>query len=388
MFLDDTACNLASLNLTRFWDAERGEIRIGDYVHGVHLWTMVLEISVAMAQFPSEPIARRSYDYRTLGLGYANLGALLMLMGVPYDSTPRSRGLRRPRRVLTGESYATSARMASELGPFPRYAANRDGMLRVIRNHRRAAYAVAGSEYEGLAIRPVPLDPVQTPRDLLDASRKAWDAALALGEEHGFRNAQVSVIAPTGTIGLVMDCDTTGVEPDFALVKFKKLAGGGYFKIINASVPPALSRLGYAGAAGRRHRQVRDRLGQPAAGPHPAPRRPAGARLHDDAITRVEAQLASAFDLKFAFNPYTLGKEFCRDRLGLSDAQLADPTLDLLAAVGFSRDEIDQANTWVTGTMTVEGAPHLKSEHLAVFDCANKCGRTVGASSPWRGTSG
>jgi ribonucleoside-diphosphate reductase alpha chain len=375
MFLDDTACNLASLNLTQFWDAEKGAVRIDDYVHGVHLWTMVLEVSVAMAQFPSKAIARRSYDYRTLGLGYANLGALLMLMGVPYDSSKGRAVCGALAAVLTGEAYATSARMAAELGAFPRYAANADAMLRVVRNHRRAAHAAPAAEYEDLTIRPVPLDPNQTPRDLLDASRKAWDSALALGQQHGYRNAQVSVIAPTGTIGLVMDCDTTGIEPDFALVKFKKLAGGGYFKIINTSVPPALARFGYTDA------QIDD-IVKYAIGWGSLRRAPT---LHhdalrargftDDAIARVEAQLASAFDIKFAFNPYTLGKEFCRDVLGLTDAQLADPTLDLLAAIGFSRDEIDQANTWVTGTMTLEGAPHLKAEHLPVFDCANKCGK-------------
>jgi ribonucleoside-diphosphate reductase alpha chain len=375
MFLDDTACNLASLNLTQFWDADRGVVRVDDYIHGVRLWTMVLEVSVAMAQFPSKAIARRSYDYRTLGLGYANLGALLMLMGLPYDSSKGRAVCGALAAILTGEAYATSARMAGELGPFPRYAANREGMLRVIRNHRRAAFAAAGSEYEGLTIRPVPLDPAQTPRDLLDASRRAWDDALQLGEQHGYRNAQVSVIAPTGTIGLVMDCDTTGVEPDFALVKFKKLAGGGYFKIINTSVPPALRRLGYSEV------QIDDivkyatgwgSLRQAPTVHHEALK---ARGFTEDVINRLEAQLASAFDLKFAFNPYTLGKEFCRDALGLTDAQLADPTLDLLGTIGFSRDEIDQANTWVTGTMTLEGAPHLRAEHLPVFDCANRCGK-------------
>jgi ribonucleoside-diphosphate reductase alpha chain len=375
MFLDDTACNLASLNLTQFWDAAKGGLRIDDYVHGVHLWTMVLEVSVAMAQFPSRAIARRSYDYRTLGLGYANLGALLMLMGVPYDSSKGRAVCGALAAILTGEAYATSARMASELGPFPRYAHNADAMLRVIRNHRRAAHAAPAAEYDGLTIRPVPLDPAQTPRDLLDASRKAWDAALALGEQHGYRNAQVSVIAPTGTIGLVMDCDTTGIEPDFALVKFKKLAGGGYFKIINTSVPPALRRFGYTES------QIDDivkyaigwgSLKQAPSIHHDALR---ARGFTDELVARIESQLVSAFDLKFAFNPYVLGKEFCRDVLGLTEAQLADPTLDLLGAIGFSRDEIDQANTWVTGTMTLEGAPHLKAEHLPVFDCANKCGK-------------
>jgi len=385
MFLDDTACNLASLNLMRFWDRKEG-FRIEDYSHATRLWTIVLEISVMMAQFPSAPIARRSYDYRTLGLGFANLGALLMVMGIPYDS-PRGRAVCGAlTAILTGHAYAQSALLAAELGPFARYEANRDAMLRVIRNHRRAAYAAPPHEYEGLqvagqgyaaglATRPVPIDPLHAPQDLLDAAREAWDEALALGQRHGFRNAQVSVIAPTGTIGLVMDCDTTGVEPDFALVKFKKLAGGGYFKIINQSVPPALERLGYtpsqvddivkyatgratlAGAPGVTHETL------------------AAKGFMPEILERLEAQLASAFDIKFAFNPYMLGRDFCRDALRIDEAKLADPSFDLLEALGFSRDEIEAANAYATGTMTLEGAPHLKVEHYPVFDCANRCGK-------------
>ncbi|MEQ1507277.1 MAG: adenosylcobalamin-dependent ribonucleoside-diphosphate reductase, partial [Myxococcota bacterium] len=342
MFLDDTACNLASLNLIRFHDAmapnggsATGEFRIDDYVHAIRLWTMVLEVSVAMAQFPSDEIARRSYEYRTLGLGFANLGALLMVMGIPYDSA-RGRGVCAAlSAILTGEAYATSARMAAELGPFARYAANRDAMLRVIRNHRRAAYAAPADEYEGLAIRPVPLDPTGTPKDLVDTARRAWDDALRLGVEHGFRNAQVSVVAPTGTIGLVMDCDTTGIEPDFALVKFKKLAGGGYFKIINLSVPPALARLGYTPAQidaivtyATGHASL---VGAPGIDHDALRARGFGA----DLIAKIESQLATAFDIKFVFNPWTLGKEFCTDVLRLTEAQLADPALDLLEAIGF-----------------------------------------------------
>jgi len=375
MFLDDTACNLASLNLLRFYDAETGDFQIDEYMHGVRLWTMVLEVSVAMAQFPSEAIARRSYDYRTLGLGFANLGALLMMMGTAYDS-PKGRAVAGCLTAsLTGEAYATSARMASELGPFARFEANGDAMMRVIRNHRRAAHGSSPHEYEGLAIRPVPIDPVHAPRELLESARTAWDDALRLGEKHGYRNAQVSVLAPTGTIGLVMDCDTTGVEPDFALVKFKKLAGGGYFKIINQSVPPALASMGYApvqveamvryatghgtlvGAPGINHETLKVRGFSP------------------EVLERVEAQLESAFDVKFVFNPWTLGKDFCKETLHLTDTQLADPTLDLLQAIGFSRDEIATANAFATGTMTLEGAPHLRDEHLSVFDCANRCGR-------------
>ncbi len=375
MFLDDTACNLASLNLVRFYDPDTGVFRVDDYRYGVQLWTMVLEISVAMAQFPSEAIARRSYDYRTLGLGFANLGALLMVMGVPYDSNEGRAVAGALSSVLTGESYAQSARMSGELGPFARYTDNKDPMMRVVRNHRRAAHSAPGSEYEDLSVRPVPLDPTDTPKDLLHAARQAWDDALSLGNTHGYRNAQVSVIAPTGTIGLVMDCDTTGVEPDFALVKFKKLAGGGYFKIINLSVPPALKRLGYtdsqveaivayatghgtlAGAPGVNHETLRAK------------------GFTAELVELVESQLASAFDIKFAFNPFTLGSEFCTEGLGLTEEQLTDPALDLLAAIGFSRTDIDAANEFATGTMTLEGAPHLRDEHQPVFDCANRCGR-------------
>jgi len=379
MFLDDTACNLASLNLMQFHDAARATFDLEGYIHAIRLWTTTLEISVAMAQFPSVAIARRSYDYRTLGLGFANLGALLMVLGVPYDS-PRGRALCGAlSAILTGESYAQSARMAEALGPFARYEANKASMLRVIRNHRRAAHNAPAGEYEALSIRPVGIDPshlnASADQPLAKAARQAWDDALALGERHGFRNAQVTVIAPTGTIGLVMDCDTTGVEPDFALVKFKKLAGGGYFKIINTSVPPALKRLGYsdpqidaivkhatghgtlAGAPGVNHEALR-------------------ARGFDDAtIQRVDAQIPSAFDIKFVFNAYTLGRDFCRDVLHLTDAQLSDPTFDLLTGIGFTREHIDAANAHATGTMTLEGAPFLRAEHLPVFDCANKCGR-------------
>ncbi len=375
MFLDDTACNLASLNLMRFYDPESATFLLEDYVHGVTLWTTVLEISVAMAQFPSDAIARRSYDYRTLGLGYANLGALLMVMGIPYDSPDGRAVAGSLTAILTGESYAQSARMAGELGPFPRYESNKADMLRVIRNHRRAAMHAASDSYEGITIRPVPLDPIHVPKNLLKAARKAWDSALSLGEEHGFRNAQVSVIAPTGTIGLVMDCDTTGIEPDFALVKFKKLAGGGYFKIINQSVPPALRTLGYTEAQVDAMIRYATGHGSLVGAPHVNHETLAAKGFTPDVLAKVEDSLGSAFDIKFVFNPYTLGREFCRSVLQLSDEQLADPTLDLLEAIGFTRAQITAANSYATGTMTLEGAPHLRNDHLPIFDCANKCGR-------------
>ncbi|MBJ94134.1 MAG: ribonucleoside-diphosphate reductase, adenosylcobalamin-dependent [Rickettsiales bacterium] len=375
MFLDDTACNLASLNLMRFYDTRTHKFDIEGYRHGIRLWTRVLEISVAMAQFPSEAIARLSYDYRTLGLGYANLGALLMVMGLPYDSDEARAICGSLTAILCGEAYTQSALMAEQLGPFPNYADNRDHMLRVIRNHRRAAYAVDPSEFEELATLPVSIDARFAPADMLKAARHAWDTALELGQAHGYRNAQVTVIAPTGTIGLLMDCDTTGVEPDFALVKFKKLAGGGYFKIINESVPPALRRLGYSDEEirgiidySRGHGTL---LGAPVINHETLRRR----GFDDVALAKVEDVISTAFDVKFAFNRFTLGDDFCRNELGLSEAQLLDPSFDLLSALGFSEEEIRTTNQYACGTMTVEGAPGLKEEHLPIFDCANKCGR-------------
>ncbi|MEK6709520.1 MAG: vitamin B12-dependent ribonucleotide reductase [Nitrospinota bacterium] len=375
MFLDDTACNLASLNLVRFLDLESGRFRVDDFRHAVRVWTVALEISVLMAQFPSVAIARRSYDYRTLGLGYANLGTLLMLLGIPYDSPDGEAWCGGITAVMTGCAYAASAEMAGELGPFPRYHANREHMLRVLRNHRRAAYNAPAHEYELLSKPPVGVDPARCPAHLLAAAREAWDDALALGYRHGFRNAQTTVIAPTGTIGLVMDCDTTGIEPDFALVKFKKLAGGGYFKIINQSVPAALRRLGY----GEDH--IRDIVaycrgrGTLTSAPHINPESLKAKGFTDKAIERVEAALEGAFELPFAFNKHILGEEFCRERLGLTAEQLGGWNLNLLEAIGFAPAQIREANDYVCGKMTIESAPHLKEEHLAVFDCANKCGR-------------
>src|SRR5690606_10729888 len=245
MFLDNTACNLASLNLMRFVDVETGEFHIDDFRHATRLWTIVLEISVLMAQFPSPEIARLSYDYRTLGLGYANLGTLLMILGMPYDSDEARAYAGAVTALMTGEAYATSAEMASVLGPFPEYEKNAPHMLRVIRNHRRAAYDAPAEEYEGLSVLPMGINAEAAPKDIHEAAKQAWDVALERGERYGYRNAQTTLLAPTGTIGLLMDCDTTGVEPDFALVKFKKLAGGGYFKIANQSIAPALRNLGY-----------------------------------------------------------------------------------------------------------------------------------------------
>ncbi len=375
MFLDDTACNLASLNLMAFRGAD-GRFAVDDFVHAVRLWTIVLEISVAMAQFPSREIALRSWRFRTLGLGYANLGGLLMSLALPYDSREGRAMCAAITALMTGEAYQVSAEMAEALGPFPGFAENRPHLLRVLRNHRRAAQSLSEG-YEGLGTLPVPLDASACPdAGLLAAARRAWDEAVAAADRIGVRNAQVSVIAPTGTIGLVMDCDTTGIEPDFALVKFKKLAGGGYFKIINRMVPKALETLGYDdrqieaitayavgrgtldGAPGLDHAALRAR------------------GFTEEALRRLEAALPTAFDIRYAFNRFVLGDAFCRERLGLTEAELADPKLNLLERLGFSREQIETANAWCCGTMTVEGAPHLQEAHLAVFDCANPCGRT------------
>ncbi|MBD3764372.1 MAG: vitamin B12-dependent ribonucleotide reductase, partial [Rhodobacterales bacterium] len=373
MFLDDTACNLASINLLTFWKDDRFDAEA--YVHACRLWTLTLEISVMMAQFPSKEIARLSYDFRTLGLGYANIGGLLMTMGLGYDS-PEGRSLCGAlTAILTGVAYATSAEMAGELGAFPGYGRNAEHMLRVIRNHRRAAYGDRAG-YEALNVNPVPLDFAHCPeKSLIALAREAWDEALSLGQKHGYRNAQVSVIAPTGTIGLVMDCDTTGIEPDFALVKFKKLAGGGYFKIINRSVPAALKSLGYAPA--QVAEIVAHAVGHGSLGNCPAINHTAlvghGFGLRE--IEKIEAALPTAFDIRFVFNQWTLGEDFCQGTLGIPAEKLADPNFDLLRHLGFTRAQIEAANDHVCGTMTLEGAPHLKPEHLSVFDCANPCGK-------------
>ncbi|UZD92305.1 vitamin B12-dependent ribonucleotide reductase [Cognatishimia activa] len=373
MFLDDTACNLASMNLLTF--LKDGKFQAEDYVHATRLWTVTLEISVMMAQFPSKEIAQLSYDFRTLGLGYANIGGLLMNMGMSYDSEDGRALTGALTAILTGVSYATSAEIAGELGPFSGYKRNADHMLRVIRNHRNAAYG-ASDGYEDLAVKPVPLDLANVPdQDLAKLAMASWDEALALGEKHGYRNAQVSVIAPTGTIGLVMDCDTTGIEPDFALVKFKKLAGGGYFKIINRSVPSALEKLGYGSA--QIEEIISYAVGHGTLGNAPAinPTTLKGHGFTQAELDKVEGALATAFDIRFVFNHFTLGEEFVTGTLGVPAAKLMDPEFNLLSHLGFSKADIDAANDHVCGTMTLEGAPHLKEEHLPVFDCANPCGK-------------
>ncbi len=375
MFLDDTACNLASLNLLQFADRTSNAFRIGEFEHAVRLWTIVLEISVMMAQFPSRQIAELSYKYRTLGLGYANIGGLLMTSGIPYDSDAGRAICGAITAVMTGVAYATSAQMAGELGPFPGYEPNRDNMLRVMRNHRRAAYGET-SGYEDLSTNPVALLHDDCPdAALIEHAQAAWDQAVELGEKHGYRNAQATVIAPTGTIGLVMDCDTTGIEPDFALVKFKKLAGGGYFKIINRAVPKALRTLGYSESQIAEIEAYAVGHGNLNQAPAINPGALKAKGFTDEKIDALNAALASAFDIKFVFNQWTLGEEFCRDTLGIDEQQLADIDFNMLSFLGFSRRDIDAANIHVCGAMTLEGAPALKDEHLPVFDCANPCGK-------------
>ena len=374
MFLDDTACNLASLNLMQF-RKDNGNFDVAAYEYSLRLWTLVLEISVMMAQFPSDKIAQLSFDYRTLGLGYANIGGLLMASGLAYDSDAGRAICAGLTAILTGISYKTSAEIASELGAFKKYPENKDNMLRVIRNHRRAAYGLEKG-YEGLHILPVPFIKEEClQKDIADSAIRAWDDALMLGEKYGYRNAQTTVIAPTGTIGLVMDCDTTGIEPDFATVKFKKLAGGGYFKIINRTIPEALKKLGYDDTHIKEMTDYAVGRGT---------LRGAEFISHDilqqkgftqDIIDTIESALKGAFDIRFVFNRWTLGDEFCKNILKLSDEQLQDINFDILSHLGFTKHQIEETNIYVCGAMTLENAPHLKQEHLPVFDCANPCGR-------------
>lgn len=374
MFIDNTACNLASLNLVKFFDADKRQFDIRGLKHSARLWTVVLEISVLMAQFPSKEIARLSYEFRTLGLGYANIGTVLMLSGIPYDSDEALAITGAVTAIITGTAYATSAEMAKELGPFKAYAHNREHMLRVIRNHRRACYNAPDDEYEGLTIKPMGLSEEHCPKELLQAARDSWDEALKKGEKYGYRNAQVTVIAPTGTIGLLMDCDTTGVEPDFALVKFKKLAGGGYFKIANQAIRPALKNLGYSEEAIEQILTYVNGTLTLDGAPYINRQSLAQLGFTEDDLAKVEKVLPTVFELSFAFNVWTLGEE-CLKRLGFTSDQYEAPDFHLLKELGFTEEQIEAANDHICGMLTVEGAPHLKEEHYPVFDTANKCGK-------------
>jgi ribonucleoside-diphosphate reductase alpha chain len=368
MFLDDTACNLASVNLTKFLRTD-GSFDVEGYRHACRVFFVAQEVLVDLSSYPTADIARNSHDYRPLGLGYANLGSLLMSLGIPYDSRQGRAIAAALTAIMCGHAYRASAEMAASAGPFPGYAKNREPMLRVMRMHRDAAY-----EIDRDACR-MPSDTGAARSDLYRAACEDWDDAVRLGEESGYRNAQATVLAPTGTIGLLMDCDTTGVEPDFALVKFKKLAGGGYFKIVNQTVPRALRGLGYG------EREVQEIVAYVSgtntllAAPHINRRTLKEKGLADDDLSKVEAALVGVFDLDSAFAPWVLGEE-TYDRVGATKDVRGTKRFSLLEHLGFSRAQIDEAQDGIVGRMTIEGAPHLKQEHYAVFDCANRCGKT------------
>ena len=372
LFLDNTACNLASLNLVKFYDDEKQEFDIASYKHALRIWTIVLEISVEMAQFPSKEIAQGSYDYRTLGLGYANLGSLLMRKGIAYDSKLGRAIAGALTAMLTGEAYKASAEMAGIVGTFPRYKENADNMLRVMNNHRKAAYD--SNDYEGLSHDLIAIDQDLCPEDLLAAAQLSWDEAVELGTKNGYRNAQATVLAPTGTIGLLMDCDTTGVEPDFALMKFKKLAGGGYMKIVNQSVGPALDALGYE--ANEVTEIINYVIGSMSLENSPYVNKQSLIEkgLNEEDVAKIEAALPGAFEIQHAFNVFVLGEETLKG-LGIPEEEYTSFDFNLLETLGYSRNEIAQANLDICGTQKIEGAPYLKEEHLDVFDCANKCGK-------------
>jgi ribonucleoside-diphosphate reductase alpha chain len=358
MFLDDSACNLSSLNLTKFLRSD-GHFDLEAYRHAIRIFLVAQEILVDFSSYPTESIAKNSHDFRPLGLGYANLGTLLMLLGVPYDSDKGRAIASALTAVLSAGAYAASADMAASKGPFPRFVENREPMLRVMRMHRDEAYAI---------------DQGDCPEALYRAACDEWDRALELGEKWGYRNAQTTVLAPTGTIGLLMDCDTTGIEPDFALVKFKKLAGGGYFKIVNQSVPAALRRLGYT------ELQIQEIVAYVSGtntllvAPHVNRATLEARGLNRDDLEKAEAALPSVFDLNLAFAPWVLGRETYQ-RLGIDTDTASKPGFTLLRHLGFSQEEIEEAGETIVGRMTIEGAPHLKEEHYPVFDCANRCGR-------------
>ena len=375
MFLDDTACNLASINLMKFYNPKTGVFDVDDFRHACRLWTLTLETSVAMAQFPNAEIARKSYEYRTLGLGYANLGALLMIMGIPYDSE-KSRAITGAiTALLTGASYAASAELASEMRPFSQYEKNKEHMMRVMRNHQRVLLDSDQLEYEGLSVFPQGVCADNCPNSLMVAAKKAWGDALTLGEKYGFRNAQTTCIAPTGTIGLLMDCDTTGIEPDYALVKYKKLAGGGYFKIINQSVPHALQRLGYESNEIRSIIDYCTGTANLDDAPHINLDTLKSKGFTDEVLANIQDELPKVFDITFAFNKFVLGESFCKDVLGISGEKLDSFDFSMLSHLGFSDQDIEEANNAICGTMTLEGSPYLKKEHYSVFDCANTCGK-------------
>ena len=383
MFLDDTACNLASINLLPYYNLDTHTFQIEEFRHSVRLWTTTLEISVLMAQFPSESITRKSYDYRTLGLGYCNIGSLLMHMGIPYDDERAYAICGAITSIMCGETYATSAEMATILGAFPDYEKNSEDMLRVMHNHRRAAYDAPNEEYEGITVPPIGINAKKCPKDLLDAARSSWDRAVREGEEHGYRNAQTTVIAPTGTIGLVMGADTTGVEPQYSLVQFKTLAGGGSLRIVNKGVPNALRRLGYSDSQTKAIEEYIIGTGHLRGCPTLSVERLNNAGFTAKRLKSIEGKMSDVFDLRSAFAPSILGRKFCTETLGMSESDYGDPFFDTLGFIGFTSEEVDSANVHVFGYNTIEGAPGLRDEHLAVFDCATPCGKYGKRSIAW-----
>ncbi len=358
MFLDDSACNLSSINLAKFLRSD-GSFDIEGYHQAIRIFFMAQEILVDFSSYPTFDIARNSHDYRPLGLGYANLGSVLMQLGIPYDSEKGRAMAAGLTAILCGHAYQVSAEMAREKEAFRGFDLNREPMLEVMKMHQSEAYKIDA----------------HCPADILKAAQKDWDTAVQLGEQFGYRNAQATVLAPTGTIGLLMDCDTTGIEPDFALVKFKKLAGGGYFKIINQSIPPALKRLGY------NTREISEIVayirgtGSLRGTPYINTESLKEKGFAEDEIQKIEAKLESVFELTQAFHPHAIGASHL-ERLGFSKSQWESSSFNLLKALGFTQEEIDEAGRVICGRMTIEGAPHFKAEHLPVFDCANKCGAT------------
>ncbi len=369
MFLNDSACNLASINLTKFM-GEDGNFDIEGYRQAIRVLITAMEILVDYASYPTKTIAQNSHDYRPLGLGYANLGTLLMRLGIPYDSDEGRTFCGALTSTMCGDAYATSAEIAESKGPFPGFAKNREPMLDVMKKHRAFAYRLGETSFPGMVDEQAP----SIPDALIRAARESWDQAVALGDRHGYRNAQSTVLAPTGTIGLLMDCDTTGIEPDFALVKFKKLAGGGYFKIVNESVPVALRNLGYNEA------QITDIVAYVrgtntfTGAPHLSRSELLAKGLTEQEIRKAEGALLSAFDVSQAFASWVLGAETLK-RLGVPEESFKTPGFSLPKYWGLTDEQISELNDAVIGRMTIEGAPHLSIDHYPVFDCANRCGK-------------
>jgi len=355
MFLDDTACNLASINLIKYLKND-GSFDIDAFKHACKIFLTAQDILVDYSSYPTEQIAKNSHDFRPLGLGYANLGALLMINGIPYDSEEGRAWCSSITAIMQGEAYSQSAKMSAYMGPFEEYLNNKKPMQDVIERHYQNVLNISES----------------CPKYLKEAAVKSLKISNKLGKMYGYRNSQVSVLAPTGTIGLFMDCDTTGIEPDFSLVKYKKLAGGGSFKIVNSSVPEALKNLKYT------DKQIENIInytighftfdGAPFINTDSLLKK----GLSSIDIKNIESKLTSVFSLSQAFNiNYLTDKTI--EKLGITVKN--SKSFNLLHYLGWSPKEIEEAEIYLCGTMTVEGAPHLKEEHLPVFDCANACGK-------------